>query len=103
MIKVSVLHENKEGKRFDHDYYVAQHVPQLRQRLGPACKRIEVDRGLSGGQPGSRPPFLVMTHLFFDSVDAFKAAFAPHAAWLVEDRKHYTDEPPLVQVSEVVV
>jgi uncharacterized protein (TIGR02118 family) len=103
MIRVSVFHENQEGKRFDHAYYVDQHIPQVRERLGTACKRIEVDRGLAGGQPGTKPPFLVMTHLFFDTVDEFKAAFASIAGWLAEDRRNYTDEPPLVQISEVVV
>ena len=101
MIKVSVCHEYKDGKRFDMDYYLTRHIPAIRDKLGAACKRMDVDQGLSGAQPGSKPPFFVMTHLLFDSVDAFRAAFAPHTAWLAEDRKNYTDEPPLFQISEV--
>lgn len=103
MIRVSVFHENKEGKRFDLTYYLTEHIPMVKRKLGGACKRLEVDEGLSAGQPGSKPPFLVMTHIFFDSVEAFRAAYAPNAAWVAEDRKNYTDEPPLLQISEVKV
>jgi len=103
MIKVSVCHEYKEGKRFDVDYYLTKHIPAIRQKLGSACKRMEVDQGLGGAQPGSKPPFFVMTHLLFDSLDAFRAAYAPHAAWVADDRTNYTDEPPLLQISEVKV
>jgi uncharacterized protein (TIGR02118 family) len=105
MITVSVFHENKEGKRFDLNYYLTQHIPAAKQKLGVACKRIKVDQGLSGRQPGSKPPFLVMTHLFFDSVEAFRAAYAPIAAWAAEDRKNFTDdhEPPFLQISEVKI
>ena len=101
MIKVSVFHETKEGKRFDRDYYYNQHIPLIRQKLGAACRRIEVDEGVAGGQPGSKPPFIVMTHLFFDSLDVFLAAYMPNVAWVAEDRPNYTDEPPLTQISEV--
>jgi uncharacterized protein (TIGR02118 family) len=103
MIRVTVFHQNTDGKRFDQEYYVTKHIPAIKDRLGAACKRIEVDRGLSGGQPGTKPPFLVLTHLFFDSLDTFRAAFGPQASWVAEDRKNYTDEPPLLQISEVVV
>ena len=101
MIKVTVLHESKEGKKFDLDYYLNQHIPQVRQKLGSASKRVDVDQGLGGGQPGTKPPFIVMTHLHFDSLETLQAAFAPIAAWLAEDRANYTNEPPLVQISEV--
>jgi len=36
-------------------------------------------------------------------LDAFREAYAPHAAWVAEDRKNYTDEPPLFQISEAKV
>ena len=101
MIKVTVLHESKVGKTFDLDYYLNQHIPQVRERLGSACNRVEVDHGLGGGQPGSKPPFLVMTHLHFDSLETLQAAFARIAPWLAEDRANYTNEPPLLQISEV--
>jgi uncharacterized protein (TIGR02118 family) len=103
MIRVSAFHENKEGKRFDRDYYYNQHIPLIKKRLGAACTRIEVDEGLAGAQPVSKPPFIVMTHLFFDSLEAFKAAYAPNAAWVAEDRPNYTDEAPLLQISEVKI
>ena len=34
MIKVSVLYENTEGKKFDMAYYWNKHIPMVKQKLG---------------------------------------------------------------------
>ena len=52
MIKVSVFYENSPGKRFDWTYYRNNHMPMVEQKFGTACKRVEVDQGLGGAQPG---------------------------------------------------
>lgn len=101
MIKVSVLYENKPGARFDIAYYVGKHIPMVRQKLGGACKRAEVDQGLAGVQPGSKPAFIVQAHFLFDSVDSFQKAFAPHAESIMADIPNYTDLPPIIQLNEV--
>ena len=101
MIKVSVLYQNSEGKRFDMAYYCNKHIPMLKQKLGPACQRVDVDQGLGGAQPGSKPAFVAMCHLLFDSVDAFQQAFAPHADAIMGDIPNYTDIQPLIQLNEV--
>ena len=49
MIKVSVLYENTPGQKFDMAYYCTKHIPMVRQKLGAACKRAEIDQGLAGG------------------------------------------------------
>lgn len=84
MIKVSVLYENTPGKKFDMAYYCGKPIPMVRQKLGGACKRAEVDQGL-GLQPGSKPAFIAQAHFLFDSVEAFQKAFAPHAESLMAD------------------
>ena len=83
MIKVTVLYENTEGKKFDMAYYCDKHIPMVKQKLGAACRRVDVDQGLGGAQPGSKPAFVAMANLLFDSVDAFQVAFAltPTASW----------------------
>lgn len=79
MIKVSVFYPNTEGKKFDMAYYCNKHIPMVQQKLGAACKRVNVEQGLSGGQPGSKATYIAMGHLYFDSVEAFQTAFGPHA------------------------
>ena len=101
MIKVSVLYGNTEGKKFDMAYYTGSHIPMVKQKLGAACKGVEVDRGLGGAQPGSKPAFVALAHLRFDSVEAFQQAFGPHAATIMGDVPNYTDIQPVVQISEI--
>ena len=103
MIKLSVFYPNEEGKKFDMTYYVNKHIPMCQQKLGSACKRVAVEQGLGGGTPGSRATYLVMGHLYFDSVEAFQTAFGPHAQTINGDVPNYTDIQPIIQISEVKI
>ena len=103
MIKVSVMYPNTPGARFDHAYYRDKHMPLVQKRLGPACKRYTVDKGLAGGAPGEAAAYVAMCHIYSDSVEAFQAGMAPHAAEIMGDIKNYTDLAPVLQISEVVV
>lgn len=101
MIRVSVFYPNTEGKKFDMTYYCTKHIPMVQQKLGAACKGVQVDQGLSGGQPGSKASYVAMAHLLFDSVEAFQTAFGPHAKEIMGDIPNYTDIEPIIQISEV--
>jgi uncharacterized protein (TIGR02118 family) len=68
MIKVSVFYPNKEGSKFDMDYYTNSHIPMVGEKLGTALKGVSMEQGLSGPEPGSRPTYVAMIHLLFDSV-----------------------------------
>ncbi|NMG74598.1 EthD family reductase [Aromatoleum diolicum] len=103
MIKVSVLYLHSDGCRFDFGYYCNRHMPMVKERLGDACQGIAVDQGISGDAPGSQPHCIAMGHLFFESVDAFQNAFAPHAEAIMGDIPNYTDIQPVIQVSEVLI
>lgn len=103
MIKVSVLYANAPGVRFDHGYYRDRHLPLLKARMGDACKRYTIDKGVAGGAPGAAAPFVALCHIYCDSIDAFQAGFGPHAAEIMADIPNYTDVTPVVQISEVVV
>jgi hypothetical protein len=46
MIKVSVLYPNSEGCKFDMAYYLATHMPMVRDKLGAACTNTAVEQGL---------------------------------------------------------
>jgi uncharacterized protein (TIGR02118 family) len=98
LIKVSVLYPNTSGCKFDMDYYLAQHMPMVQRKLGAACKRMAVDEGIAGGAPAT---YAAMGHLYFDSAEAFQAAFAPHAQAIMADIPNYTNIQPAIQISEV--
>jgi uncharacterized protein (TIGR02118 family) len=101
MIKVSVFYPNQEGSKFNMDYYCNSHMPMVRQKLGAACKGVAVEQGIAGATQGSRPAFIAMGHLYFDSVEAFQTAFGPQAAAIMADIPNYTDIQPTLQISDV--
>jgi uncharacterized protein (TIGR02118 family) len=103
MIKVSVMYPNTPGGRFDHDYYRDKHMPLVKARMGDACKSYTVDKGMAGGAPGAPATYVGMCHIFCDSVEAFQAGFGPHAKEIMADIANYTDQSPVIQISEVVV
>ena len=101
MIKVYVIYPNNSGGTFDMDYYLAKHMPMVREKLGEALKGMTVDHGLNGGQPGTEAANRVIATLGFDSVEAFQNAFVPHAAEIQGDIPRFTNIAPTVQISEV--
>ena len=105
MIKISILYPNKPDAHFDMDYYLHKHMPMSIERLSahPGFKGVSVERGVSGGAPGSEPTHVAMCHFLFDSMDDFLAAFMPHAALLQGDMPNYTDIESIIQVSEVEI
>ena len=101
MIKVSVLYPNSPGATFDMDYYLDKHMTMVEEKLGAACKNVEAEQGVAGGAPGAPAPFIAIGHLYFDSLEAFQKAFAPHADAIMADIPNYTNTKPTVQISEV--
>ncbi len=103
MIKVSVMYPNKPGVRFDHDYYRDKHLPMVKQRMGDKCKFYTIDKGMAGGTPDAPPTYVGMCQIFCDSVEDFQAGFGPHADEILGDIPNYTDQSPVIQISDVVV
>lgn len=101
MIKVSVMYANEDGKKFDMDYYCNNHIPMVQEKLGAALLKAEVDEGLGGGAPDAPAAYVAMGHIYFESMDSFQTAFAPHAGEIMADIPNYTDIEPSIQVSEV--
>ena len=102
MIKMSVYYPADGGSKFDHDYYRTHHMPLIQERLGDACLRYEIEKGLAGGEPGSAPKFVAACHIYSPTLRTFQEAFGPHRAEIVADLANYTDIAPIVQLSEVV-
>lgn len=103
MIKVSVLYPNAEGKNFDIDYYCNQHVSMVAGLLGDAIKAATVEKGLGGGEPGSKATFAAMGNLYFESMDSFQNSFGPNAEQIMADLPNFTNIEPVIQISEVMV
>jgi uncharacterized protein (TIGR02118 family) len=101
MIKVSVFYPNGEGKHFDMAYYCEKHMTLVQRLCGAPLKGMAVEHGVSGMATGSPAPFVAMGHLYFDSAEAFQAAFGPHLNEIVGDIPNYTNIEPIIQISEV--
>jgi len=101
MIKLNIFYPNKEGSRFDLDYYLHTHMPMAIERLGPGLRGVSVEHGVSGVQPGTTSTYIVICNFTFDSPEAFLAAFMPHAQVLQGDIVNYTDVEPIMQFSEI--
>lgn len=103
MVRISVLYPNEPGRKFDHEYYAKKHMPLVQKRLSAlGLLRYEVDRGLAGATPESRPPFVGACYLYFNSAQEFRNAMGKHGAELMGDVPNYTDIPPQIQISEIV-
>jgi uncharacterized protein (TIGR02118 family) len=101
MIKVSVFYPNTPGSSFNMDYYLTRHMPMVGEKLGAACKSIAVEQGVGGLPPGASALYSAMGHLYFESVQAFEAAFAVHGEAIVADVPNYTNVQPIIQISDV--
>ena len=103
MIKVSVMYPNGPDARFDDAYYREQHMPMVKKLMGDHCRYYTVDKAVSGAVSASNVPYIAMGHLFCDSVDAFQAGFGSHSKEILGDIPNYTNQTPVIQMSEVVV
>lgn len=101
MIKVSVLYPQQDGVQFDMDYYLNRHITMVQERLGDAIRGVSVEAGLGGVEPGSPPTYVTMGHILFDSVEAFQAAFGPHAPEILGDIPNYSNVQPVIQISAI--
>ncbi|HNX48834.1 MAG TPA: EthD family reductase [Thermoanaerobaculaceae bacterium] len=101
MIRVSLMYANRKHPRFDMNYYLTRHMPMVATLLGSALKGATVDEGFSGAAPGSMPPYLIMTHLMFESVEAYQAAVEPHLQAITGDIPMFTNCQAVIQVSTV--
>jgi uncharacterized protein (TIGR02118 family) len=84
-------------------YYCSKHIPMVQRLLGPAVKNVAVEEGIAWASAGSPPPYLALGHLYFESVESFQQAWAPHAAQIVGDVPNYTNSEPTIQISAVKI
>ena len=103
MITVTVMYPNDADKKFDLDYYVNTHIPMVQRLLGPeGLVRGEVEKGISGTDPNSPPTYVVVGHLYFNTVEEVHSGFMTHGREIMGDIKNFTEIAPVFQISETV-
>ncbi len=103
MFKISVLYPDEPNARFDHAYYKDKHMPLVQSSLGDGCAYYTVDKGLSGGEPGTPSAFVGACHIYTESIERFQVGMNRHGANILADIPNFTDIAPIIQISEVVV
>jgi uncharacterized protein (TIGR02118 family) len=98
MQRVTVIYPNKEGAKFNFEYYTRKHVPWVAGLVG---KSIEVRRGISSAS-GSPAPFVCLATIQVDSIEEFQVVFAKHGAEILADIPNYTNIEPFVQFDEIL-
>ena len=71
--------------------------------MGAALQYYTIDKGRAGGAPDAPTAYVAMCHLLCDSAEAYQASFGPYAQEISGDIRNFTDQTPIVQISEVVV
>jgi uncharacterized protein (TIGR02118 family) len=103
MYCLSVIYPNRDGARFDLDYYTGTHMSLVEDRLRPGgLLRYELERGVARWGTGEPAPFVMICHMYFNTLDELQRAFGEHSAELIGDIKVYTDIQPVMQISEIV-
>jgi len=102
MVRITVLYPNEAGKTFDYDYYVNKHMKLVRDRLGSAIVRTEVDKGVAGGAPGAPAPYVALGHVYCNSIADFQKGMGQHGKEIMGDIPNYTNIQPQIQISEVI-
>jgi uncharacterized protein (TIGR02118 family) len=103
MFKISILYPNIEGMRCDVDYDVRRHMPLVQSRPRPlGLAGVAAENGTHGGTAGSATPIHGMSHLLFETLDAYKAAMRAHRKELAGDVANFTTAAFLILINEAV-
>ena len=98
MYWAAVLYPNKEGAKFDYDYYVHKHIPMAAKLFGPG---IQVLKGIAS--PAGSPAFLCVGRIPVKSIEEFLAMMTGQGAALLADIPDYTNVTPVIQFEEVLL
>lgn len=103
MLTVAVMYPAAGGATFDHDYYMATHIPMVRRLWEPmGLQEVRVLRG-APAPDGAPPAYSTIALLSFTDPDAFTAAAGRHGAEIFKDIPNFTDAKPVLQFNESVV
>lgn len=98
MYWVTILYPNKEGAKFDFNYYVNKHIPMTAMLFGHS---IQVLKGVAS--PTGGPPFLCIGRIPVKSLDDFVTIMSGQGSVLIADIPNYTNVEPVIQFEEVLL
>ncbi len=78
-------------------------MPLCFAKFGDDLKGVNISLGINAGRPGSRPPFVAICQLLFESQVAFEKRFAEVSPALIADMPNYTDIEIMFQISEAKI
>jgi uncharacterized protein (TIGR02118 family) len=91
---LTILYPNKEGAKWDVDYYRAHHMPLIMKLYGAqAIKRFELRKG-DKNMAGARPDFVGTVNIYIQDQKAFDAAGKQHGQTLRDDVPHFSSVFP---------
>lgn len=96
---VTVTYPNKNGAKFDFDYYMRKHIAMVSGLLGTS---IEVCKGLSSSA-GAPPTNICVARIRINSTEEFSSDMAAHGAKIMGDIPNYTNIEPKIQIDEVLM
>lgn len=98
-VSLNVIYPNHEGARFDTAYYRSTHIP-LAMRVMKAAGVMLIE-GVPMGS--AAPPYAMIAHFQFASLEALQAALAnPAMAEVRADVARFTDIRPAVMLGRSV-
>lgn len=99
MMRCTVYYPNKDGAKFDFDYYLKKHIPLANEILGGS---FEVSKGLPG--PDGKPPaFLCVATIKVPSPAEFATRNQQRGGELGADIGNYTNIEPIIAMEEILV
>jgi uncharacterized protein (TIGR02118 family) len=102
MIVFTVMYPNEPGKHFDMDYYCNTHIPLVQKTVGDVVKGVTVEKGVSGGAPGSPANYAVVCRIMLDGPEDL-AAMAAGSPTFDADIPNFTDIQPVFEIRELVL
>lgn len=98
-MSLNVVYPNKEGARFDANYYRATHIP-MAMNVMKATSVLLIEGVANANAPA---PFAMIAHFKFPSADALKTAVSdPRMAEVRADVAKFTDIVPTVMIGRTV-
>ena len=102
MLTVAVMYPAAAGATFDHDYYMASHIPLVRRLWEPmGLQEVRVLRG-APAPAGAAPAGPTKALVSVTDPAAVTAAPGRHGKEIFSDIPNFTNGKPVMQFNEVV-
>ena len=99
-ISLQVVYPVSQTSTFDHDYYLATHMPLVEKHMGAHIASQVVTKGLAGGGDAPTPYHAIATFVFAGK-EALEAALGA-AGPVLEDIPKFTNVQPQMMVGDVI-